>query len=427
MGTPTYALRIYGKNDLRLERFELPEITPDEILADIVTDSICMSSHKLAIQGADHKRAPKDLATHPTIVGHEFCGTLLKVGARHQKRFKPGMRYSIQPALNYPGRELEAPGYSFRYIGGDATRIIIPAEIMERECLLPYEGKGFFKASLSEPVSCIVGAYKSQYHYTQGEYAHQMGIKLSGRMALLAGVGPMGLGAIDYALHGPRQPRLLVVTDIDQARLDRAASLYTVEDAAEVGVRLVYLNTHGKDAVAELRALAGNEGYDDVFVFAPVPALIEQGSAIAGFNCCLNFFAGPSKADFKASINFYDVHYTGVHVVGSSGGNTEDMRDALALMAEGRLDPAAMITHIGGLDAAARTTLDLPNIPGGKKLIYTQKSLPLAALADFEKLGASDPMFRELAAITKRHNGLWSVEAEDYLLRSAKSIEDVLK
>jgi len=39
----TKAVRIYGANDLRLEEFELPEIKEDEILASIVSDSICMS------------------------------------------------------------------------------------------------------------------------------------------------------------------------------------------------------------------------------------------------------------------------------------------------------------------------------------------------------------------------------------------------
>jgi threonine dehydrogenase-like Zn-dependent dehydrogenase len=244
-------------------------------------------------------------------------------------------------------------------------------------------------------------------------------------MAILAGVGPMGLGAIDYTLHGPRRPRLLVVTDIDQARLDRAATLFTVEHAADLGIELKYVNTGDGDAAAQLRALSGDEGYDDVFVFAPVAPLVEQASAIAGFNGCINFFAGPAKKEFVASINFYDVHYSGHHVVGSSGGNTQDMRDALRLMARNAINPAVMITHVGGLDSAGKTTLDLPAIPGGKKLIYTQKSLPLTALDDFEEAGRSDPMFAELAAITMRNNGLWSLEAEEYLLRHATDIEAV--
>jgi threonine dehydrogenase-like Zn-dependent dehydrogenase len=45
---------------------------------------------------------------------------------------------------------------------------------------------------------------------------------MGGNMAILAGVGPMGLGAIDYALHQDRKPGLLVVTDIDDNRLDKS-------------------------------------------------------------------------------------------------------------------------------------------------------------------------------------------------------------
>ena len=423
----TLALRLYGVNDLRLEAFDLPEMKDDEILADITSNSICMSSHKATIQGANHKRVPDDVAQNPIIIGHEFCGTILEVGKKWQDRFQPGQRYSIQPALNYPGRELEAPGYSFHYCGGQATKILIPREVLEMDCLLPYEGEAFFGASLSEPVSCIIGANNSSYHFKQGEYVHKMGIAEGGAMAILAGAGPMGLEAIDYTLNGPRQPDLLVVTDIDQRRLDRAAEIIPPAHATQRGVRLCYCNTSTRDPVAELEALTHGKGFDDVFVYAPVPALIEQASKLLAFNGCLNFFAGPATHDFYASVNFYDIHYMGHHVVGSSGGNTDDMREALDLMSRNVISPAAMITHVGGLDSSAQTILDLPDIPGGKKLIYTQVSMPLVALSDLETRGETDPLFAELARITSEHNGLWSTEAEKHLLSHAQPIESVVK
>ena len=59
----TKAVRIYGKDDLRLEEFELPEIKDDEILAQVICDSICMSTYKAAHQGSDHKRIPNDIPT----------------------------------------------------------------------------------------------------------------------------------------------------------------------------------------------------------------------------------------------------------------------------------------------------------------------------------------------------------------------------
>ncbi|MBS1413340.1 MAG: zinc-binding dehydrogenase [Christensenellaceae bacterium] len=417
----TKAVRLYGKNDLRLEEFELPAIKEDEILAHVISDSICMSSYKASIQGADHKRVPNDVHENPIIIGHEFCGEIVEVGKKWQAQFKPGDKFSIQPAINNEG-SLAAPGYSFPYIGGDATYIVIPAVVMEYGCLLKYDGDSFFGGSLAEPMSCIVGGYHAQYHTLQGSYEHKMGIVAGGKMAILAGVGPMGLGAIDYALHGPIKPSLLVVTDISQERLDRAASIFTVQDAARNGVELIYKNTADGDPVAQLMELSGGAGYDDVYVYAPVKAVVEQGDRILGNNGCLNFFAGPTNTEFRAEFNFYNVHYAGTHIVGTSGGNTADMIESLDMMSKGQLNPAVMVTHIGGLNAVIDTTLNLPKIPGGKKLIYNNIQLELTAIADFEEKGKNDPLFKKLDEIVKGNNGLWCAEAEKYLLSNAKSI-----
>jgi len=419
----TKAVRLYGKNDLRLEEFELPQIKDDEILAIIISDSICMSSYKAAIQGADHKRVPKDVDKNPIIIGHEFCGEIIKVGEKWQDKFKPGSKFSIQPALNLESNPYAAPGYTFKYIGGSATYIIIPNEVMEKNCLLNYDGDAFFYGSLAEPMSCIVGAFHASYHTTGGSYVHSMGIKEGGNMAILAGVGPMGLGAIDYAIHCNRKPRLLVVTDIDDSRLKRAASIYTVEEAARNGVTLKYVNTSSTENVSEyLISMTEGKGYDDAFVFAPVKVVVEQGDKILGKDGCLNFFAGPTNPNFKAELNFYNVHYNSTHIVGTSGGNTDDMIESLEMMEKGLINPAAMITHIGGLNSVVETTLNLPNIPGGKKLIYTNIEMELTAIVDFREKGKTNLLFEKLAEIVEKNNGLWCAEAEKYLLANAKSI-----
>lgn len=419
----TKAVRIYGKKDLRLEEFELPEMKDDEILAQVISDSICMSSHKASLQGSDHKRVPDDIHINPTMIGHEFAGIILEVGKKWQHKFSKGQKFSIQPAMAQTG-SLDAPGYSFRYIGGDATYIIIPNIVMEADCLLPYNGEAFFPASLSEPMSCIVGAFHASYHVPPGTYNHEMGIRKGGKMAILAGVGPMGLGAIDYAIHNPdRKPGLLVVTDIDDSRLSRAACLFTPEKAKKEGVKLVYVNTSKvENPVSHLRDLTGGTGYDDVFVFAPVKPVVEQGDAILGFDGCLNFFAGPTNPEFKAEFNFYNVHYAFTHIVGTSGGNTDDMRESLKLMGEGKINPAVMITHVGGLDAVVETTLNLPQIPGGKKLIYTNISMPLVSLYKLKEKGADNILYAGLHEIVSKNDYIWSLEAEKYLLANAKPI-----
>lgn len=418
----TKAVRIYGKKDLRLEEFELPPMGDDEILAQVITDSICMSSYKATQQGADHKRVPSDIHINPTIIGHEFAGLILDVGKKWQHKFHKGQKFSIQPAMAHTGT-LDAPGYSYRFIGGDATHIIIPDIVMEADCLLPYEGEAFFPASLSEPMSCIIGAFHASYHVPPGTYNHEMGIKPGGNMAILAGTGPMGLGAIDYALHSGRRPSMIVVTDIDSQRLARAESLFPPAVAQTEGVKLVYVNTSGlSDVRSHLRQLTGGKGFDDVFVFAPVKEVVEQADGILGFDGCLNFFAGPGNPEFSAPVNFYNVHYSFTHIMGTSGGNTADMIESLELMSTGKINPSVMITHVGGLDSVIETTMNLPSIPGGKKLIYTNISMPLVALTELESLGENDPFYGGLARIVKRNNYIWDLEAERYLLANSRSI-----
>jgi len=422
----TKAIRLYGKKDLRLEEFELSQIKDNEILAKVISDSLCMSSYKAASQGTDHKRVPNDIAENPIIIGHEFAGELVEVGAKWSKQFKAGDKFSIQPALNYvdgPVGVLSAPGYSYQHIGGDATYVIIPNEVMEHDCLLAYHGEGFYPASLAEPLSCVIGAMHANYHITPGSYIHKMEIIEGGKMAILAGVGPMGLAAINYVLRREdRRPSLCVVTDVDQTRLDRAATLYTVAFAASKGIDLRYINTSTmQNPVEELRALTGGEGYNDVFVFAPVKPVVEQADAILAFDGCLNFFAGPSDPNFSASFNFYNVHYGYTHVAGTSGGNKDDMVEALELMRKG-LDPAGLVTHIGGLNSVIEATNHLPEIPGGKKLIYTHLEMPLTPISAFAGLGESYPVYSQLAVICDKHNGLWSVEAETFLLANRSKL-----
>ena len=414
----TKAVRLYGANDLRLEEFELPEIKEDEILVEVISDSICMSTYKCSILGENHKRVPKDVHENPIIVGHEFSGNIVRVGKKWQHQFKEGTKFALQPALNYKGT-MWSPGYSYMYFGGDATYNVIPQEVMEIGCLLNYEGEAYYEASLAEPMSCIIGAFHSNYHTVMGKYEHFMGIKEGGKTAILAGAGPMGLGAIDYALHCDRKPGFLVVTDVDDKKLERAKAIFTEEKARNCGVEIIFVNTRNlEDVPAYLNELTGGTGFDDVFAFAPVKSVVEQADKILGRDGCLNFFAGPTDTKFSGEINYYNVHYASTHIMGTTGGNTDDLIESLKLTEQKRINPAVMVTHIGGLDSVAETTLNLPNIPGGKKLVYTHINMELTAIEDFEEKGKTNPHFAKLAEIVSRNKGLWCVEAEKYLLEN---------
>ncbi len=407
----TTAVRLYGKEDLRLEEFELPALQNGEVLIKIISDSVCMSTYKTAMQGAAHLRVPNDVAENPIIIGHEFCAEIAEVSPRWQDRFAVGEKVIIPPVLSYLDNN-QTIGYSFQHIGGVATYCIVSAHIIENGYLMKLESDAFFKGSLIEPASCVLRGYKSTLHCDE-DLLPVCGIKEGGNLIILAGCGPMGLEAIDIALHGDKKPGLVVVTDIDKERLARAAQIFSPEEAAKSGIRLEF--TTASDAES-LLAITDSKGYDDVFVYAPVPALVELADSILAFDGCLNFFAGPMDKKFSATMNFYQVHYAQHHVAGSSGSTQKDIRDIIRLIGNGAINPAVMITHVGGIDAAIDTTLRLPKIPGGKKLIYTHIRMPMTALADFARLGQEDPRFAVLDKLLQENNGLWSAEAEKYLL-----------
>ena len=447
------AWRLYGAGDARLEDIELEGAGEDGVVVEIVTNTICLSDYKGATLGTGHKRVPKDIATRPTMFGHEVSGIVREVGEKWKGQFRAGQHVGLQPSLNIPGHELETVGYAWHTIGGETTHVYLPSIVMEMGCLLPYDGDAFFKCSLAEPISCIVSGFRTNYHNAFCSHDLEVGIVDKGTMLLMAGCGAMGLGAIDIACHSPeKRPRRVVVTDIDDTRLARAAKMFGVDEfvsggveaskSAVVakgvvnGVEVIFVNTKDvADPVSLLKsfnlvddARADNPtstggGYDDIFLFAAVPALITQCSDLLGFGGCLNFFAGPTDQRLMADFNFYNVHYLMHHVVANSGGDVKDMADSVDWIGKGYLHPEVMITHVGGLDSAAEATFDMLKVPGGKRLVYTHVNMPMTAISDFAEKGKTDPFFAELARICAASKGLWCKEAEEYLLSHAPKVE----
>ena len=209
----TKAVRLYGANDLRLETFELPEPTENEVLMRVMTDSLCQSTYKAVKQGKNHKRVPDDVDKNPVIIGHEMCGEIIKVGKNLTDKWKVGQKVIIQPALKLENGH--DPGYSYPCIGGAATYAVVPEIVLERGCLLPFEGEGWYKGSLVEAIGCVLRGFKGLYHTDYENYVRTDGAKRGGKLAILGGAGPMGLAtaalAAAYAKSSLREaaPRAL--------------------------------------------------------------------------------------------------------------------------------------------------------------------------------------------------------------------------
>lgn len=219
-----------------------------------------------------------------------------------------------------------------------------------------------------------------------------------------------------------KKPKKLVVTGRTQEKLDLTAKLYPPEEALIEGVELHYVNTSNLDSFSQdLKSLINDDnGFDDVFVFVPNEQVAEEGEKMLAYDGCLNFFAGPSNHDFSPKINLYNVHYKATHIVGTSGGNTDDMIEAVSLIENKIVNVAKIASHILGLTDVASATIKLPNLPAGKKIVYTHKKFPLTKLTDFSN--TNDTFQIKLAEIIKQHNGFWSLEAEQYFLKYAPEV-----
>ena len=415
----TKAIRLHGAMDMRYEEFELPEIKGTEVLLKVITDSLCTSTYKAVIQGVNHKRVPPDIDKKPIIIGHEMCGEIVKVGEKLKDRWEVGQKVVVQPAL-----KLESgydPGYSYQWIGGSSTYSVVPEIVLERGCLLPFNGESFFSGSLVESLGCILRGYKGLYHTDYETYERFDGAKKGGRVAILAGAGPMGIGTAEMAV-GYAGVKQVVVTDIDGERLKNAENKCPPKKAAQAGVGLKFVDTSATENTADYLRKISDGGFDDVFVMAPVPSLFNLAEKICREDGCINFFAGPSVHDLQGSLNLYRIHYDGIHVVGTAGSIPEDTVDTIKLIEDKKINTGALVSHILGLKAVPETILAMAKPNGAKKVCYTGLDIPLVAISEFGEKGKTDPLYAELDRIVKANGGLWCAEAERYLLGNAPKL-----
>ncbi len=416
----TTAIRLHGEMDLRIGEIDLPRPGKGELLMRVVADSVCASTYKAVKQGSRHKRVPEGIEQNPVIIGHEMCGEIVEVGEGLEQTWRVGQKIVIQPAL-----KLESgfdPGYSYTTFGGNTVYTLIPQIALERGCVIPYNGEGYFEGALVEPLGCILRGFKGFYHTDYSTYVRTDGAKRGGKLAILGGAGPMGIGAILLAV-GYAGVSEVVVTDINDERLADAERKCTPAYAASRGCKLTYVNTANiADPTAYLLELSEG-GFDDVFVMVPVAGLFTMAERICREDGCVNFFAGPPVHDLQGSLNLYRVHYDGIHLVGTAGSIPSDTTETLELIENGSLKTSPLVSHILGLRAVPEAIFAMERPDGAKKVCYNELDIPLVAIDDLAELGKTDPLYGELAKIVAANEGLWCVEAERYLLAHAPRIQ----
>lgn len=219
---------------------------------------------------------------------------------------------------------------------GEAVRL--PVRVVRRHLLPKPAALSYIEAAFLEPLACVVHGWR-RLGPTGGE-----------RVAVI-GVGPIGLLQI---LEAKRRGLEVIAVGRRAAALAQAAragASYTVNAAEDDPAQA--LRTHwsdGPDIVIECTGSA------DVWKAAP--------SWVAGGGRVLLFGGLPagSRPEFDAT----RLHYGEVDLVGAFHYCTEDVREALDLLASRTLRPGNLITDVRPLDAILQVFHDLDRGAGSK-------------------------------------------------------------
>ncbi|MCL2752314.1 MAG: galactitol-1-phosphate 5-dehydrogenase [Firmicutes bacterium] len=315
-------LNLHGIGDLRYE--ELPDPTPKagEVLVKIKACGIC---------GSDVPRVLTKGTYHfPTVVGHEFAGQVVELGAGADPALL-GRKAAVFPLLpcfkcDMCVREQYASCVNYNYFGsrcdgGFSEYIAAPVWNL----VLAGESADFEELAMAEPCAVALHALR------------RCDIK-SGETVAVFGAGPIGVMAAQWAQAlGCRA----ILADVDAQKAGFARS---------VGFSDVYAGTEGADYVKEATKGAGAGICVDAAGVAPAMESCFYAAAPLGRVAALGNPAGGMNFSQKA---YWEILRKQLRVCGSwnsgyeSGSN--DWTDAIKYMACGDLKLKPLITHRYGL------------------------------------------------------------------------------
>jgi len=220
----------------------------------------------------------------------------------------------------------------------------------------------------------------------------------------------MGRMHVQRAIQIAGGPSTIVCTDVSDLRLNDLCDSFAAEAQAR-GIRLLCLNPADEKAYAAGMAPFKEQGFDDVVVLAPVPAVISDAARYLAPRGVRNIFAGVARGTV-ARLDLSDVYLTDVRIIGHSASTIDDLRLMLHQAETGQLSPNRSVAAVGSLDAARDGLKAVQDTAyPGKIVIYPQiKDLPLTALADLK-----DQLPTVYAKLKDGRE--WTVEAEEEFLR----------
>jgi L-iditol 2-dehydrogenase len=315
----------YSNRDVRTEEAPKPKIGPGELLIRIEASGIC---------GSDVMEWYR-INRVPLVLGHEIAGTVEEVGAG-VRNYKKGDRVAC--AHHVPCGKCRYCMFGHESVcdtlrktnfdpGGFSEYARLPKINVDYGVFPLPDSVSFDEATFVEPVACVI----------RGQRLSGM---MPGKSVLVVGSGIAGL--LHIHLAKVKGAALVVSTDISDYRLQASGRF-----GADASI-------NAKEYSADmLRGLNNGRLADLVIVSTGSPSAIEQALGSVERGGTILFFA-PTDKDRKIQLSLNELFWrTEISLTSSYAGSPADYKEALDLIAGGKLKVSDMITHRLNLSEAA--------------------------------------------------------------------------
>lgn len=310
---------LYGKQDVRIERIEVPAIGHQDVLLRIKAALTCGTDAKVYRRGY-HAR----MIVPPAVFGHELAGEIAEVG-RDVQGFEPGMRVvaaNSAPCQScfYCHRHQENLCENLLFMNGAyAEYIRIPGQIVTHNLLRIPDSVSYRHAALVEPLACVLHGLEET-----GVQRHDI--------VAVVGTGPIGLMFVRMAkLRGATV--IAIGKRLNRLQTARDMGADVVIDAAEVGDIVQAVRAHandGRGADRVIEAVGQPESWEDAI------RMVRPGGVVNVFGGC------PSETKIQLDADL--LHYSEITVKGSFHHTPRMVKLALRLIADKAIDVDALVT-----------------------------------------------------------------------------------
>jgi L-iditol 2-dehydrogenase len=312
---------LYGKEELRIERVQVPKLDRGDVLVRVRAALTCGTDVKVFRRGYHAK-----MIRPPALFGHELAGDVAAVGSE-VSGFHVGQR--VVAANSAPcgacyycerGQENLCEDLLFNN-GAYAEYIRIPNRIVAKNMHEIPAHVSYQDAALVEPLACVMRGLE------------ESGVKPGDTVAII-GLGPIGMMFVRLAkaVYNAR----VIAIGRRRSQLDRAAGM---------GADEVVLNEEGSDVVTPVQRLTGGRGADVVIEAVGLPEVWQLAIKLLRRGGVVNFFGGcPEGTDVPVDAGL--LHYSELTLKASFHHTPALIRQALDIISRGRVTARDLVNRV---------------------------------------------------------------------------------